>query len=148
MTAITVETASPARVSSIPAAAANRTRWLGRILTGIAIVFLAMDTVIKLVGASVAVDGTVQLGYGAHQVITIGMLELLGLLLYLVPRTATLGVVILTGYLGGAIASNLRLELPLFSHVLFPTYVAALLWGGLYLRDARVRRFFASSHKE
>jgi hypothetical protein len=61
------------------------------------------------------------------------------LILYVIPRTAPLGAVLWTGYLGGAIATHLRLDNPLFSHTLFPIYVAALLWGGLYLRDARVR---------
>lgn len=66
-------------------------------------------------------------------------MELICVAIYLVPRTSLLGAILLTGYLGGAIASHVRIGDPLFSHVLFPTYVAALIWGGLYLRDARVR---------
>jgi len=148
MTSLTVEPSSPSNRSGVSTAPSNRTRWLARILTGIAILFLAMDTGVKLIGAKVAVDSTMQFGYGARQVLTLGMLELICLLLYLLPRTATLGLVLLTGYLGGASASNMRLELPLVSHVLFPTYVAALLSGGLYLRDARVRKFFCATGKE
>jgi hypothetical protein len=111
----------------------------GRILTGLAIAFLTFDVVIKLVGAKAALDGTVALGYQPHHLLIIGMIGLVCLILYVIPRTAPLGAILWTGYLGGAIASNLRLDLPLFSHTLFPIYVAALIWGGLYLRDPRVR---------
>jgi hypothetical protein len=127
----------------IPAAAtirtSNRALWTGRILTGLAVAFLVFDTVIKLVGAKQAVEGTVQLGWSAHHLPILAAIEIVCLILYLVPRTAPLGAVLWTGYLGGAIATHLRLDNPLFSHVLFPIYVAALVWGGLYLRDARVR---------
>lgn len=114
-------------------------RWTGRILTGIAVLFLTFDTAIKLVTAKQAVEATTQLGYQPHHVPLIGAIELLCLAVYLIPRTAPLGAILLTGYLGGAIASHLRLDNPLFSHILFPTYIAALLWAGLYLRDDRVR---------
>ena len=80
-----------------------------------------------------------QLGYAPNAAPVIGILELLCLAIYLVPSTAVLGAVLLTGYLGGAIASHVRVGNPLFSHELFPTYIAALLWGGLYLREARLR---------
>ena len=94
---------------------------------------------IKLVGPTEAVEGTVQLGWAPHHLPILAVIELACLVLYLVPRTAPLGAVLWTGYLGGAIATHLRLDNPLFSHTLFPIYVAALVWGGLYLRDARVR---------
>jgi hypothetical protein len=125
--------------STAPTAPSSRGRLAGRILTGIAIAFLTFDVVIKLVGAKAALDGTVALGYQPHHLPIIGMIGLVCLILYVIPRTAPLGAILWTGYLGGAIASNLRLDLPLFSHTLFPIYVAALIWGGLYLRDARVR---------
>ena len=118
---------------------ASRSVWTGRILSGIAIAFLTFDTVIKLAGVKAAVDGTVLLGYKPEQLPIIGVIELVLLVLYLVPRTAPIGALLWTGYLGGAVATHFRLGNPLFSHILFPTYVAALLWGGLYLRDARVR---------
>ena len=126
-------TASPADARSVGA------RWAGRLLTGIATLFLAFDTAIKLVAAGPAVEATAQLGFAPHHLLTIGLIELACLILYLVPRTAPLGAVLWTGYFGGAIATHLRLENPLLSHTLFPIYVAALVWGGLYLRDARVR---------
>jgi hypothetical protein len=81
----------------------------------------------------------VELGYPADSILTFGLVELACVALYMIPRTAVLGAVLLTGYLGGAIATHVRVGNPLFSHVLFPTYVAALIWGGLYLRDARLR---------
>jgi hypothetical protein len=116
-----------------------RTRWAGRILTGVAVLFLTFDMSIKLLGAKEAVDGTVQLGWAPHHLPILGLIQLACLALYLVPRTAPLGAVLWTGYLGGAIATHLRLDNPLLTHVLFPIYLAALVWGGLYLRDARIR---------
>lgn len=134
MTATTL-TAGSAR----PALAARRSRIAGLIVSGIAVLFLTWDVWMKLVLIPQAVDGTVSLGYPAAVIRPIGIAELACLVLYVVPRTAPLGAILFTGYLGGAIATHVRLENPLFSHILFPTYVAALLWGGLWLRDARVR---------
>jgi hypothetical protein len=125
--------------SSAEAAPSRRARLVGRILSGLAVAFLTFDVVIKLVGVKEAVQGTMELGYQPHHLPIIGAIGLVCLILYVIPRTAPLGAVLWTGYLGGAIASNLRLDYPLFTHVLFPIYVAALIWGGLYLRDARVR---------
>jgi hypothetical protein len=116
-----------------------RTCWAGRILTALAVLFLAVDAAMKLVASEEALAGTVQLGWSAHHMPILAAIEVVCLVLYLVPRTAPLGAVLWTGYLGGAIATHLRVDNPLFSHTLFPIYVAALVWGGLYLRDARVR---------
>lgn len=113
--------------------------WAGRILTGIAVLFLSFDAAIKLVGAREAVEGTVQLGWQPHHLPIIGTIAAVLLVLYVIPRTAPLGAILWTGYLGGAVATHLRVDNPLFSHILFPIYVAAVLWGGLYLRDPRVR---------
>lgn len=121
------------------AAPSPRARWAGRVLSGLAVAFLAFDTVIKLVASPEAVAGTTELGWQAHHLRILGPLELVLLVLYLIPRTAPLGAVLWTGYFGGAIATHLRVDNPLLSHTLFPVYVAALVWGGLYLRDARVR---------
>jgi hypothetical protein len=85
-----------------------------------------------------AVDGSVQLGYPAHLVLGLGILELACLAIYLLPRTSFLGAVLLTGYLGGAVATHVRLGSPAFS-VIFPILLGALLWGGLILRDSRLR---------
>jgi hypothetical protein len=134
-----------APLAAAPATTSTRARWAGRVLTGLAVAFLLFDTTIKLAGAKEAVEGTVQLGWQAHHLPILGVIEIVCLALYLVPRTAPLGAILWTGYLGGAIATHLRLDNPLFSHVLFPTYVAALIWGGLYLRDARVRALLRSA---
>jgi hypothetical protein len=119
-------------------------RWSGRIATTIVVLFLAFDVGIKLSGASAAVKGTTDLGFAASQLLPIALIELACFVLYLIPRTAPLGAVLFTGYLGGAIATHLRLGNPLFTHVLFPVYVAALLWGGLYARDARIRKLVST----
>ena len=139
MSATLYDAAPLAAAPAAPAAPSTRTRWAGRVLTGIAVLFLAFDTAIKFVVSPQAVEATAQLGWQLHHMPIIGTISALCLLLYLVPRTAVLGAVLWTGYLGGAIATHLRVDNPLFSHTLFPIYVAALLWGGLYLRDARVR---------
>jgi hypothetical protein len=116
--------------------------WTGRILSGLVVVFMLFDSVIKILKMPFAVDATVQLGYSASLVAPIGIIELVCALLYAMPRTSLLGAVLLTGHLGGAIATHLRHGDPLFSHVLFPTYIGALLWVGLLLRDARLRELF------
>lgn len=113
--------------------------WTGRVLSAIAVLFLTFDAAGKLAGVKQAVEGTTELGWQPHHLPILGWIQVVCLVLYLVPRTAPLGAVLWTGYLGGAIATQLRLDNPLFTHILFPIYVAALLWGGLYLRDARVR---------
>ena len=115
----------------------------GRILSGIAVLFLAFDAGMKLVMAPPAVEGTTQLGYPAHVLFGLGLVQIVCLLAYLVPRTAIVGAVLWTGYLGGAIATHVRVESPLLTHTLFPIYVAALLWGGLWLRDRRVHALIA-----
>ncbi|HEX8850776.1 MAG TPA: DoxX family protein [Gemmatimonadaceae bacterium] len=117
--------------------------WTGRVLSAIAVLFLTFDAAIKLSGAREAIEGTTQLGWQPHHLPILGAIQAVCLLVYLVPRTAPLGAILWTGYLGGAIATHLRLDNPLFTHILFPTYVAALLWGGLYLRDWRVRAILA-----
>jgi hypothetical protein len=121
----------------------RRALWAGRVLSGLVTAFLLFDAGIKLSRHPMAIEGTTQLGYPAGVVFGLGLVQLACLALYLVPRTAVLGAVLWTGYLGGAIATHVRIENPLFSHVLFPIYVAAFLWGGLYLRDARVRGMIA-----
>jgi hypothetical protein len=117
----------------------NTTVWTGRIMTGLAALFLLFDGVIHVMKIAPVVEAFAQLGYPATLARGIGVVELVCLILYVVPRTSVVGAILLTGYLGGAIASSLRVGNPLFSHVLFPVYVAMLLWGGLYLRDRRVR---------
>jgi hypothetical protein len=120
------------------APAAKTTIWIGRSLSAFAILFLAFDTIIKVLNLAPAVQATTQLGYPAGLVVAIGILELACLAIYAIPRTAVLGALLLTGYLGGAIATQVRAESGLFS-IVFPMFIGALVWGGLLLRDARVR---------
>ncbi|HEX2121471.1 MAG TPA: DoxX family protein [Thermoanaerobaculia bacterium] len=114
-------------------------QWTGRVLSALAILFLLFDAVGKLVRPPQVVEGTTQLGWPVSVILTLGVIQLVCLILYAVPRTAVLGAILWTGYLGGAVATHVRIENPLFTHILFPTYVAALLWGGLWLRDRRLR---------
>lgn len=113
--------------------------WTSRVLFTIAVLFLAFDASMKLMRVPEAVQGTTQLGYPASVLLPLGIVQLVCLALYVIPRTAVLGAILWTGYLGGAVATHVRLGNPLFSHILFPVYVALLLWGALWLRDARVR---------
>ena len=138
MSAALAQSAPSIRSSNVTGTS-SRARLAGRILTGLALAFLTFDVAIKLVPNKMALEGTTSLGYQPHHVLIIGLLGLICLVLYAVPRTAPIGAILWTGYLGGAIATHLRLDNPLFSHILFPLYIAALIWGGLYLRDARVR---------
>jgi DoxX-like family len=121
----------------------TRSRRVGLALTGVAVLFLVFDVVMKFIVTPEAVQATSELGWPMHHMPLIGMIELICLTLYLLPRTALLGAILWTGYLGGAIATHLRVDNPLFSHTIFPIYVAAFIWGGLYLRDARVRALIA-----
>ena len=97
-----------------------------------------MDGLGKVMKPPAVVAGTVQLGYSESVIVGLGVVLLVCTILYLIPQTATLGAVLLTGYPGRAVASNLRVGSPLFSHVLFPVYLGLLVWGGLYLRDIRL----------
>jgi DoxX-like protein len=116
--------------------------WTARILSALAVLFLLFDVVIHFMRPAPVVAGFAQLGYSISLAVPLAIIELVCLVLYVIPRTSVLGAVLLTGYLGGAVASNLRIGAPLFSNVLFPIYVALFLWGGLYLRDAALRAVF------
>lgn len=117
--------------------------WTGRALSGIAVAFLIFDAAVKLFRVPMAVEGTAHLGYPVGVIVPLGVLQVALLVLYLLPRLSPLGAALWTAYLGGAVATHVRVGNPLFSHVLFPTYVATLLWVGLWLRDERVRGFLA-----
>ena len=122
-------------------AASRRAQWTGRVLGGLAVAFLLFDSLGKLLEVQPAIDGTRQLGYPPEVVFGLGVTLLSCVLAYLFPRTSVLGALLLTGYLGGAVATHVRVGSPLFTHVLFPTYVAMLLWAALLLRDTRLRAF-------
>lgn len=113
--------------------------WAGRIVTAIPVLFLLFDAVIKFTQIAPVRESFAQLGYPERLAPAIGALALACLILYLIPRTSVLGAILLTAYLGGAVATHVRVGNPLVTHALFPTYVALLLWGGLWLRDDRLR---------
>jgi hypothetical protein len=129
--------------SPAPAAASKKALWTGRVLTGFATLFLLFDGVFKFFLTPEAATATADLGWPLEALRGLGFVELACLALYLIPRTAPIGALLWTGYLGGAIATHLRIGNPWFSHTLFPIYVAVFVWGGLYLRDRRVRALFA-----
>jgi DoxX-like family len=139
---VNVQSAAACGRSTCEPAVSTRQLWLGRTLTAIAVLFLLFDASLKLLNLAPAVEATKQLGYPASVVVPLGIVQVICLVAYLTPRTSVLGAVLWTGYLGGAVATHVRLLNPLFSHVLFPVYIAALLWGGLWLRDGRVRALF------
>jgi DoxX-like family len=103
------------------------------------VLFLLMDSALKFTSLPAVADSFRQLGYPVALAPVIGVLLLACLAVYLVPRTSVLGAILLTGYLGGAVATHVRVGNPLFSHVLFPVYVALVVWAGLYLREPRLR---------
>ena len=133
-------TATAPRPAALDAAPVGRTAHrVGYALTGLVALFLLFDAVTKLLRLQMVVDATVQMGFPAWTVPVIGGTLLVCLALYLVPRTAVLGAVLLTGYLGGAVCAQLRIEAPLLSTLLFPVYTGVLVWLGLYLRSAALR---------
>jgi ABC-type transport system involved in cytochrome c biogenesis permease component len=122
---------SAAAVSASPS---KRKIWAGRLTSGLAVTFLLMDGVMKLVKPAPVIEGTLQLGFPEHIIRPLGVLLLTCVTLYVLPRTSVLGAILLTGYLGGAVATHVRVDNPLFSHVLFPVYLAVMIWAGLALR--------------
>ena len=112
--------------------------WTGRILQLLVGLFLLFDSAVKVLKLDMAVKGTVQAGFSEAAVAPIGWTLLISLILYVIPRTAILGAILLTGYLGGAVATNVRVGMPYY-FVLLPAIMGAMAWGGLYLRDDRLR---------
>jgi hypothetical protein len=117
--------------------------WTGRIMSGFVILFMLFDAVIKFIKPPQVIETTVnELGYSEHHIMLHGFSALIPTILYAMPRTSILGAVLLTAHLGGAIASHVRVDNPLFSHTLFPVYTAILMWGGVWLRDERLQEVF------
>jgi len=118
--------------------------WTGRVLSTIISLLLGFDATMKLLQIAPVLKASAQLGYSAHAVFGIGVVLAVCVALYAIPRSAVFGALLLTGYLGGAIAIHVRAGDPLLTHVLFPIYVAAVAWAGLVLRDGRLRAFLKS----
>ena len=135
MTIFTESTASRDAGISKPA------RWTGRVLSGLVIVFLLFDGAIKLVPWPIVTETMDKMGYGSSETLarSLGIITIVCTLLYSVPPTSILGAILLTGHLGGAMASHVRIDSPLFSHTLFGFYLGVMAWGGLWLRDPVIR---------
>jgi len=112
--------------------------WTGRVVSLLPILFLLMDGIMKLVKPQIVVQTTVQLGYPEDVILPVGIVLIVCTVLYLIPATAVLGAILLTGYLGGAVATHVRVGAGIFP-ILFPVILGALIWFGLYLRDERLR---------
>jgi hypothetical protein len=112
--------------------------WAGRVLSALGVLFLLMDATMKLLKVQPVLDTFPKIGWPVSLVTPLGILLLLCVMVYVIPQTSLLGAILLTGYLGGALATHLRIGDPLFSPILFPTYIA-LLWGGLFLREQRLQ---------
>jgi hypothetical protein len=122
--------------------ARNWTFWLGWALSGLFILFMVFDASIKLVPIQPVIDTMTELGYPVEYARLLGILSLVGTLLYAIPRTSVLGAVLLTAYLGGAVSAHVRIGSPLFSHDLFGVYMGLFAWGGIWLRNAKLRAIF------
>jgi hypothetical protein len=124
-----------------PPPASGAARWLGRGLSGLVILFLLFDGAVKLVPWPVVTDTMDRIGYGSSETLarTLGAITVACTVLYAIPPTSILGAILLTGYLGGAMASHLRIGSPLFTHTLFGFYLGLMVWGGLWLRDRSLR---------
>jgi hypothetical protein len=123
----------------------TRSRWIGRALTALPVLFMAFDAAMKLAAIPPVIEAFLRMGLPPELAPAIGALELACLAVYVIPRTAPVGALLLTGFLGGAVALHVRLGDPLGSHTLFPVYCGALVWAGLFLRDARVRALVAAN---
>ena len=118
--------------------ASKAERWTGRIMSAVPSLFLLVDGIMKLVKPAIVVETTVQLDYPESVISGLGIVLLASTVLYLVPATSVLGAILLTGYLGGAVATHVRVGAGTFE-ILFPIIVGALLWGGLFLSERRLR---------
>jgi hypothetical protein len=125
-------------VRSTESLISNKRLWAGRMMSGLPTLFLLVDGGMKLYKPRAVVEATLQMGYPESAIVGLGVALLLSTLLYLLPRTAILGAILLTGYLGGAVASQVRVSAMSFN-IIFPVLIGALLWGGLWLRDRRLQ---------
>jgi len=134
-----IDEAMPAIAEEAPIA--KPALWLGRVLSGLVILFLLFDGAIKLVPWPVVTETMDRIGYGSSENLarSLGFITVACTVLYAIPPTSILGAILLTGYLGGAMASHVRIGSPLFSHTLFGFYLGLMVWGGLWLRDRRLR---------
>ena len=133
--------------ATLPATTSSSTVkvWTGRIMGGLVILFMLMDSIFKFIVNDDVIKGTTELGFQVHHLPILGTLGLIATLLYIFPRTEILGAILLTGYWGGAIATHVRMDNPLFSHILFPVYLAVLAWGALWIKRQSLRRLILNT---
>jgi len=117
----------------------KKSLWAGRIISALVVLFLIFDGVTKVMKVAAVMEATARIGFPANLIVGIGVTLLACTAFYVIPRTSILGAILLTGYLGGAVVTNLRAGSSLFGETLFPVYFGILVWGGLYLRDPRLR---------
>jgi hypothetical protein len=121
-----------------PTSVSKQALWTGRIISALPVLFMLMDGGMKLFKPAIVVDATVKLGYSETTIVPLGIVLLTSTVLFVIPRTSVLGAILLTGYLGGAVATHVRVGAGWFS-ISFPIIFGVLLWGGLWLRDTRMR---------
>lgn len=126
------------QTDAVAAPISKGTLWAGWIMTALPALFLLADGGAKLAKPEPVVQGTLQLGYSESVIVPLGIVLLISVAVHLIPQTAMLGAILLTGYLGGAVATHVRVGNPWATHILFPVYFGVLIWGGLYLREQRV----------
>ena len=115
-------------------------RWASVIMRWFVILFMLFDGIIKFIKPEPVIQTTInELGYRDHHILIHGLTSLIPTILFIIPRTTIMGAILMTAHLGGAVASHLRIDNPLFSHTLFPVYIAVLMWGSIWLRNERVR---------
>ncbi|WP_246776688.1 DoxX family protein [Microvirga sp. VF16] len=134
-------TTMPYAATEQPGKGSRGSPWIGRVLSGFVVLFLIFDGAIKLVPLQVVIDTVIPLGWPTDPTLwrALGIVLIASTLLYATPRTSFLGAILITAYLGGAVATHVRIGSPLFSHILFGVYLGIALWAGLWLRDPRVR---------
>ena len=136
----TIETSGNASAVSKPRL------WIGRITGGLVVAFMLMDSIPKIIPNEATTAGMAGLGYQAHHIPIFGTLGFISTVLFAIPRTQILGAILLTGYFGGAIATHVRLDHPLFSLIFFPVYIAALTWGSLWLKNKRLHKIILNKN--
>jgi hypothetical protein len=120
--------------------------WIGHIMGGLVIAFMLLDSIPKIIPNEATTTGMAGLGFQPHHIPIFGTLGFISTLLFAIPRTQILGAILLTGYFGGAIATHIRLDHPLFSLILFPVYMAALAWGSLWIKNKRLHKLIMNKN--
>ncbi len=147
MKTLTIEETAFASLTAPTARSSSGKRWVGRVLAGLPLLFMAWDASVKLAAIPMVVEASAKLGFARATLPVIGTVELAAVVLTLFPRTRVFGAVLLSAYLGGAVATHVQHGDPLFTHTLFPVIFASLIWGGLCLLDPRVRSLSPLAHR-